>query len=245
MEARDLTNEFFEQLSLDLRILATGGRLDEVRLRQRIQDSLGRMEQRALADPNLQRVFEKIRMPLLFIADDLIARSSAPFAAHWHAHRLAYEEDEFAGDEKFYVLLEEYLKETDPASEEALAVFYRGLSLGFEGWYAGQPAKITGFMKAIAERLPHRFQPSPSITPGAYDALDSRTLYARPPRHYGRVILTLVAAAAFLSLTIVGIYRVTVGDLQDSLQRVNEREPLLLPSTIAGDQGDATPGKSP
>ena len=76
------------------------------------------MRNKAEAEPGLKAQWQKIELPLIFFVDSMISESGLSLAASWNRNRLAYEGKEFAGDEKFFDLLDETLN--DP-SEEATA----------------------------------------------------------------------------------------------------------------------------
>ena len=67
---------------------------------------------------------KKMKLPLKFFVDSLISESSLPFAAQWNQDRLAYKDNELAGDERFFELLEDDKKDptkdskTDPAKKD-------------------------------------------------------------------------------------------------------------------------------
>src|SRR5207249_3023762 len=96
---------------------------------------------------------KKVELPLTFFVDSLIAESSLPFAAQWNQNRLAYDRNELAGDEKFFDLLDEDLKDQSEEASERLAVFYVCLGLGFSGIYFRQPELLRKNMLTIAPRI--------------------------------------------------------------------------------------------
>ena len=78
-------------------------------------------------------------MPIIFFVDSIIAESKLSCAGQWHQDRLAYEQNELAGDEKFFDLLDETLNDPSPEATERLVIYYVCLGIGFTGWYATQP----------------------------------------------------------------------------------------------------------
>ena len=88
---------------------------------------------RSNSDMRLNVQARKVELPLLFFVDSMISDSALPFAAQWNQNRLAYERNELAGDEKFFDLLEETMKDSSEDASERLAVFYNCVGLGFSG----------------------------------------------------------------------------------------------------------------
>jgi type VI protein secretion system component VasF len=121
--------------------------------RSEITTIFEQMNTTARTDLALSEQFRKVEMPLIFFVDSMISESSLRFAAEWNRNRLAYERNELAGDEKFFDLLDETLRETRDGVEERLAVFFTCLGLGFSGWYAGQPEYLRKKMLEIAPRV--------------------------------------------------------------------------------------------
>src|SRR6266496_4851355 len=91
--------------------------------------------QKSSSDIRLSVQAKKVELPLLFFIDSMISDSALPFAAQWNQNRLAYERNELAGDEKFFDLLDETLKDSSEDAAERLAVFYVCIGLGFTGIY--------------------------------------------------------------------------------------------------------------
>jgi type IV/VI secretion system ImpK/VasF family protein len=142
-------------------------------VRSEVQAIVNGMERTAGAS-DLGESFAKIREPLLFFVDDVIITSRLPFAGEWH--RLAEEEGEPAGNEKFFDLLDIALE--DPAADDRLAVFFVCLGLGFQGKHRGDRAQIDAYMARITARIGDRMDldEQAKICPEAYHYTDRRPL---------------------------------------------------------------------
>jgi type VI secretion system protein ImpK len=174
----------FEYVCMVNRVARTpkGGELDYDALVEAFQSLLGSLKESANADPRLSVQYEKIEKPLIFFVDSMITESSLALASKWHKNRLAYKLDELAGDEKFFDLLDETLKETGPEADERLVIYYTCLGLGFTGWYAGQPEYLRRKMTEIASRIEGSVdrEQTAQLTPEAYRNLDRRDLVEQP-----------------------------------------------------------------
>ena len=86
--------------------------LDYTVARSEIKALFEDMMTKASSDMRLSQQARKVELPLIFFVDSMISESSLPFAAQWNQNRLAYDRQELAGDEKFFDLLDETLKES-------------------------------------------------------------------------------------------------------------------------------------
>ena len=137
----ELCEQLFQYICMVNRVARTpsGEALDFTALRDTVQLAFTRMKERAKDDLRLSGQLKKMELPLVFFVDSMIAESALPLAPQWHKNRLAYEQDELAGDEKFFDLLDETLAEVGPEADERLMVYYTCLGLGFT---AATPASL-------------------------------------------------------------------------------------------------------
>src|SRR5207237_5114723 len=129
---------------------AGGEKVEFSSLRATIQGHLDSINKNAQANPLLALQVKKLEMPTIFFVDSMIAESRLSCAAQWHQDRLAYKENELAGDEKFFDFLDETLNDSSPEATERLVIFYVCMGVGFFGWYAAQPAYLRTKMDRIA-----------------------------------------------------------------------------------------------
>jgi type VI protein secretion system component VasF len=127
-------------------------------VRSSIERILAEMPSKAAADLRLQEQVRKIELPLIFFVDSIISDSPLAFASQWNSERLAAKRNEYAGDEKFFQLLEDTLQEEafkDKSAEasERLAVFYVCLGLGFRGVHADDPKRLRQYLDDISRHI--------------------------------------------------------------------------------------------
>jgi len=159
------------------------GVVDDIELvRAEINRLLTSVKSVAAGDVRLDDQYEKIRQPLIYFVDSMIADGRSSIAKAWHKRRLAYDWQEFAGDQKFWDLLEETLNEQGEAAVERLSVFYTCVGLGFTGFYHGKPDFIKRKMSQMAARLERGGSPElkDRLCPEAYESVDRRILFERP-----------------------------------------------------------------
>ena len=172
----DLYEPLFQYICILNRIARKGSNeaIELATLRPEIIALLEGINKRAQAEPLLALQAGKLEMPITFFVDSIIAESNLRCAGQWHKERLAYAQNELAGDEKFFDLLDETLNDPSPEATERLVIFYVCLGLGFTGWYANQPEYLGG-----------RWRPSPSAS--AWRGWSASRTFA--PRHTNTSIL--------------------------------------------------------
>lgn len=200
---------------------------DYTSARFEISQIFERMANAAKAQVALADQYKKVELPLLFFVDSMIAESRLPFAAEWNRNRLAYERNELAGDEKFFDLLDETLRENRDGVEERLAVFYTCLGLGFTGWYAGQPEFLRKKMLEIAPRVKTYvdFDDAGLITPDSYQHTNATKLAL--PMSASLVPLLIVLFGLFAVVIAVNIFtfRAASTDLNTALDSIISHGP--------------------
>jgi type IV/VI secretion system ImpK/VasF family protein len=186
------------------------------------------LTQKANAEARLANQYHKLELLLVFFVDSMIANSQLKFATQWHQNRLAYEQKEKAGDEKFFDLLEATLNDNSEEAEERLTIFYTCLGLGFTGMYVGQPEQLRKYMNAIFPRIRHRidYDPAKRLFEDAYKTVDTRS-FLQPPSHRIQVMAIILI---FLSLSMLvlyyGMYMNASDTLRASLRQVIQQDPL-------------------
>jgi type VI protein secretion system component VasF len=156
----------------------------------------------------------------------MISESSLPFAGEWNQNRLAYDRQELAGDEKFFDLLDETLKDSGEDAAERLAVFYVCIGLGFTGIYFKQPEFLRKTMLSIAPRVRHLVEndQSAKICPEAYEGVDTRNL-VQPPS--SRMLIVGLVFGGFTLAVLISyfvIYREASSNLNNSIKEVLKQD---------------------
>jgi type VI protein secretion system component VasF len=198
---------------------ARGVNLDYSVARSEIKALLEDMMSKAATDLRLSQQARKIELPLIFFVDSMISESSLSFAAEWNQNRLAYDRQELAGDEKFFDLLDETLKENNEDAAERLAVFYVCIGLGFTGIYFKQPEFLRKTMLGIAPRVRHLVEndQNAKMCPEAYEGVDTRNL-VQPPS--SRMLLVGLVFACFTFAVLISyfiMYRQASKNLNNSI----------------------------
>jgi type VI protein secretion system component VasF len=203
-----------------------GASLDYAVARSEIKALFEDMAAKARNDARLSQQARAIELPLIFFVDSMISESSLPLAGQWNQNRLAYDSQELAGDEKFFDLLEETLKETSEEAAERLAVFYVCIGLGFTGIYFRQPEFLRKTMLSIAPRIRHLVENdlNARICPETYEGLDTRNLVQPPSSRMAIVglIFAVFVLAALVSYFVM--YRQASKDLNNSIEEVLKQD---------------------
>ena len=85
-----------------------GDHPDPVQVEADVEGILTSMRNKASKTAGLIEQYKRVELPLIFFIDNIIFESQLSFSKDWP--RLAYKRNEMAGDEKFFVLLDEELR---------------------------------------------------------------------------------------------------------------------------------------
>ncbi len=220
MKLLELYEDLVQYICRLNRTARTSAQPEYARVRSEIKDLLEQVLRNATSDVRLLNQVRRLELPVIFFVDNLVCTSRLKFAVQWAENRLAKERNELAGDERFFDLLEEDLKDTSEEAAERLAVYYVCLGLGFTGMYQGQPEQLRRFMEQIFPRVRQWIDNDPrtKISEEAYQHTDTRVL-TEPPSN--KIILVAVAFA-FLSLSALivfyALYAGAVHDLRDAVR---------------------------
>ena len=120
-------------------------------------------ETKASKDPLLDREFAWIEKPLVFFIDYMVKEGRFTFKDEWW--ELSRNYNELSGDEKFFDLLEDTLK--NPDYEKSVILFYIMLGLGFDGVYRYNNKYIEQCMRHCMSKAEIDFDiyTEPVITP--------------------------------------------------------------------------------
>ena len=201
MNLLELCEPLFQYVCILNRAGRKGGNLEYNTVRSRVKVLFEDTRAKAANDPRINPQYRKVEQPLIFFADSMVADSKLSFAQKWDKERLAYSFNELAGDEKFFDLFDETLREQGDDATERLAVFYTCIGLGFTGWYAGQPEYLRKKMLEVAPRIRHLIESDTTVRvcPEAYQNVDSRDL-VEPPS--SKMVVILIIFLAFMLTTL-------------------------------------------
>lgn len=196
-------------------------------VRSEVKALLEDLVQKGAADFRLASQARKIELPLMFFIDSMIAESKLPFAAQWNQQRLAYERNELAGDEKFFDLVEEALKDPGEEAAERLSVLYLCIGMGFTGVYFRQPEYLRKTMLAIAPRIRHLLdsEQMARICPETYEHIDTRNLVQPPSNKLVVVAILFLCFTLAVVVSYIWMYRDASEGLNSALDKVLVQDP--------------------
>jgi type VI protein secretion system component VasF len=186
---------------------------------------------RAGGDFKLAAQFKAVELPMIFFVDSMIAESKLPCAKEWHKDRIAFKRDELAGDEKFFDLLDETLRDSSDEASERLTIYYTCIGLGFTGFYFSQPEFLRKKMHDISLRIRGHMESDSQarICPEAYDRTDTRDLVEPPTgRVWLMLVIFLICALTALGCNLYFFSKATEG-LKSSLKVILDHDPEQLP----------------
>ena len=226
----DLCEPLFQYVCMLNRISRNPGgeNVELAPLQKLIKEIFEDMAQNPEASSDLKAQYEKVRLPLIFFVDSMIAESKLGVAPQWNKQRLAYELNELAGDEKFFDMLDETLAQKGPEADERLMIYYTGLGLGFQGWYAGQPEYLRKKMLDLGKRIPQRFidtQHNARVCPEAYEHLDRRNLVEPPGVKMATMAILFTGFFFFFFAANFYLFRAASTGLSESLKTILTHDP--------------------
>lgn len=226
MTLLELCEPLFQYVSRLNRSARKGGHHEYNHVRAEIKALFEEMKSKSAADANLLAQYEKIEEVLVFFVDSMIAESGLPFSRDWHQNRLAYENKELAGDEKFFDLLEETLNDSSKAATERLAVFYTCIGLGFTGFYAGQPDYLRRKMLDCKSRIRDMMDMDEfaRICPQTYEHTDTRDFVEPPGKKLLGIAIALVGLIVVLFVANLFLFKSASKKLGESLDNINASE---------------------
>jgi type IV/VI secretion system ImpK/VasF family protein len=215
-----------------------GDHPDAAQVEADVEGILSSMRAKASQAAGLIEQYERVEMPLIFFIDNIIFESQLSFAKDWP--RLAYKRNEMAGDEKFFVLLDEELRErsTAPPLAERLAVYYTCLGLGFTGWHLGEPNVLRRYMKQLEPRVRAMMDTERKrVTPEAYDHTLRDDLTEPPARPLTMIVIALVGLVVVLFAGNAWLYRSKTNQLNTALEQISKTGNAGAAVASAGGQG--------
>jgi type VI protein secretion system component VasF len=202
-----------------------GAQLDADQTRVELKNLIGHARTQA-GGAGLAEQFGKIELPLVFFIDFTIKEGQYNVSRKWK--EIAFDYNELGGDEKFFDLLEETLKETGPAADERLTIFYELLGLGFSGWYVGQPEFLRKKQKEIFARIGGVAPEAESrkICPDAYEHVNTENLIEPPGAR-------LLAFGVVLVVCVVGLFVANVYLYHQSVDALNQSLNVILHAHVS------------
>lgn len=232
MNLLELCEPLFQYVCILNRAGRKGGNVEYNTVRSKLKVLFEDLKSRAVSEPLLNPQYKKMEQALVFFVDSMIADSKLPFAKKWDQERLAYSFNELAGDEKFFDLFDETLKEQGDEASERLSVYYTCIGLGFSGWYSGQPEYLRKKMLEVAPRIRHLIDADRAgrVSPEAYLHVDSRDL-VEPPN--SKMIVILIIFLVFMLTTLAAnffLFQQASQELTSSLSEIIAHDKELPPS---------------
>jgi type VI protein secretion system component VasF len=197
------------------------------KFRKDIEASLGDAKRNAAEDPALARDYERIERPLVFFIDYMVKEGSFPFNRDWR--ELGRNYNELSGDEKFFNLLADALK--DGRAHNTIPLFYTMLGLGFEGTYSNDHGYIEKTMQECAARFPGEFdiREEPIVQVAVEKRLAGlKKSRALRPQRVG-IVLSLFLLAASLIVNFTAFFSATRPFRETLSAAAHARETQTIP----------------
>jgi len=222
MRLHELCEPLFQYVCRLNRSARKGVGLEPNLVRTDIQALFSDMRSRASGEAGLADQFAKVELALIYFVDFMIKESSLAFAGQWK--ELAHDQGKMAGDEEFFDLLDDTLRDPSEAASERLTVYYTCLGLGFTGFYTGQPEYLRKKMMEIQARVRSVMDQdiAARICPEAYEHVDTRPLNLPPLRNLMGMVIVMVAVVVGVLVANWWMYARAASELKASLDTIRE-----------------------
>ena len=161
-----VTSNLFLFLTSFRRKVRHGVRVDIRDASDRLEEIFGQMAGEVRQDPRLEALYEKVKYPLVVLADEILLHSGWESAPQWEGQLL--EEKMFGtniGGEKYFSIA----NELRPDDTELAAILFTGIALGFGGKYRERPEKLSEVRKRLyRQNAEYMATLGDKITPAAY-----------------------------------------------------------------------------
>jgi type VI secretion system protein ImpK len=189
-----------------------------------IRKIFGDMKTKA-ASQGQEYQLEKVELPLIFFIDFMVHDAKLNISSEWFG--LGVERNEFAGDEKFFDLLDGDLADLSDDATERIAVYYTCIGLGFTGIYTGQTDSIKRLMMKMSARISHMINADDKtlICPQAYENVDTRDLIEPPGTKLVGIGIVLIGLTLIWLVSYIVLFSITAGEVGDSVQTILKYDP--------------------
>jgi len=199
-------------------------------VRSEIVSMLQQIKRESESDYKMKEQVLKLELPVKFFIDSYLVESKLPFAKEWNDNRLAYEQNELAGDEKFFDIVEDTLRDKSSEASERLAVYYVCFGLGFTGAFGNQIELLRKTMNDIAPRVQTLLDSDRlgRFCEEAYAGVDTTNLIE--PESNRLALLSIVFACFTLAALVafIFLYSEASSALNTALDEVKQHDPQLV-----------------
>jgi type VI protein secretion system component VasF len=150
----------------------------------------------------------------------MIRKSKLSFAADWHGMAEGIAD----GDERFFDMMDDALRNPAAAAREELQVYYTCIGLGFTGWYAGQADHLRKRMLELSARLRgvgDADQVS-RIVPEAYEHVDTSNLIESAGASVAAILIGFLGITAVLLIANIYLYQASFHKLDGALNGITQ-----------------------
>ncbi|MBX3177764.1 MAG: DotU family type IV/VI secretion system protein [Candidatus Hydrogenedentes bacterium] len=221
MNLVQLTEPLFLYVGCLTRAAEHNTQFDVEQVRKEIISIFADIRLKAEAHPSLAYQYDRtVNLALIFYVDFMIKESDLNIAGEWV--ELAFDEQELAGDEQFFDLLEQTLAQNTEVALQQLTIFRECLRLGFTGCYSDDWKYIRQLHSDIdAKVFGERFELSGPLTPTAYEHTSEQDLPRRTLKQFKVARWVVVLLAIAFAGTNIFFYYYSSGQLRGTLSGIS------------------------
>lgn len=217
-----LTEPLFLYVGCLTRAAEHNTQFDVEQVRREIISIFADIRIKAEAHPALAYQYDRtINLILIFYVDFMIKESDLNIADEWV--ELAFDEQELAGDEQFFDLLEQTLAQNTEVALQQLTVFRECLRLGFTGCYSDDWKYIRQLHSDIDGKVfGERFELSAPLAPAAYEHTNEQDLPRRTLKQFKFARWAVALLVVAFILTNISLYYYSSGQLRGTLSQITD-----------------------
>ncbi len=227
-----LCEPVFQYICKVNKIARNGGQLDYHVIRGEVTDLLEKVDKAAGADSRLNKLYDRIRVPIIIFIDESIVNSGINSAEDWEENRLAYDHGHLSGDEEFFDMMEEFEADNSDDASECLSIFYTCLGLGFTGYYREQTDFIKQRMDKVRQRIRKYIEADPNapIAPNCYEHTDRSDLVEPPGSKLVGILIAFAGLFAVVFLSVFLLFDQASGDMSRAINATVDKDPSISES---------------
>ncbi len=220
----ELTEPFFQYICTLKKLSNSNECIDTTRIRQDLNKIFNDMQQNSGSSSLLLSQYDKIKLPLIFFADYVVYESNLNLSEPWNA--LASQFKELAGEEKFFVILEQELVDKSADATERLAIYYTCLGLGLKNAYLGDREELSRMMSRVFLRVSEKFKldKDSRITPVAYENIDTRDFTEQLCTKLAGIGIVLAGLVILWAVCCICLYKWASVGISDDVKKIKEVE---------------------
>ena len=214
MELRDIIRDAFLFVATFRQRLEKGQLPHGQVVYQEVKDIFNAMDARAMEDPAVRALYDKIRYAITGLVDEIIVGSTWNEAQSWPVLELEFYGTNVAGNRVL-----DFINSLTPGDTDLVEASFYILALGFRGEYVYDEAKWEELLMRLYRMLPHRLDEGEfKISPDAYHVIRKKAQRLDPLFSLWRSVIIFGITVLF----IIVFYQVVWISMVDEADKISD-----------------------